>query len=460
MNSNEILNDKIKSTLIKVEALQKEYEVTLQQYQEAGKNYIAALQYDTLNPYNPCSKYTKDSKGISQACYNQIWKDQGCTTQPRNAIDGWTENQTLEHLAYDTFKWATLTDENHRKGCYGNSTNYSTKASPVYPNSYNPCANYTKDSIGISQYCYNKIWEAQGCIAPEQNVNNFNGTNFNNIAYDSYLWATLTDENHRKGCYGNSTNYSTKTAPVYPDTTDTTTNTNKSYFSALKGRTWWGTAPLSEGPASTQEECENMCANSDKCSGATFNPVKRYCWTRSGDSNISTGQDDYYALISQQKEALSVMQVLNDKLLDLNNKITTELSIINPQVKQQQIDKNLKQQQLTESYQELLNQKNDIDTQLQEYYSVEQDDMNQSLNTNSQNISLRFWVLITCLILLVTLKQFLGSENPPLSVSIWLLIIIVLIILTYTLNTPIGFMMWFLLLVAIILMKSGNLPSV
>ena len=309
MNSNEIQNDKIKSTLIKVETLQKEYEVTLQQYQEAGKNYIAALQYDTLNPINNCSK---DSKNISQACY-------------------------------------------------GNSTNYST---------------------------------------------------------------------------------------------------NKSYFSALKGRTWWGTAPLSEGPASTQEECENMCANSDKCSGATFNPVKRYCWTRSGDSNISTGQDDDYALISQQKEALSLMQSLNDKLLDLNNKITTELSIINPQVKQQQIDKNLKQQQLTESYQELLNQKNVIDAHLQEYYSVEQDDMNQSLYTISQNISLRFWILITCLILLVTIKQFFGSENPQLSVTIWLLIIIVLIILTYTLNTPIGFMMWFLLLVAIILMKSGNLPSI
>ena len=97
---------------------------------------------------------------------------------------------------------------------------------------------------------------------------------------------------------------------------------------------------------------------------------------------------------------------------------------------------------------------------MQEYYSVEQDDMNQSLYTISQNISLRFWILITCLILLVTIKQFFGSENPQLSVTIWLLIIIVLIILTYTLNTPIGFMMWFLLLVAIILMKSGNLPSI
>ena len=374
---NSLKNEKINSTLIKVEALQQEYEVTLQKYQEAGKNYIAALQYGTLNP---CANYTKDSTGISQTCYNQIWKDQGCTTQPRNAKDGWTENQTLEHLAYDTFKWAILTDDTHRKGCYGNSTNYSTK-----------------------------------------------------------------------------------TSPVYPDTSDTSTNKNNntSYFSALKGRSWWGSAPLSEGGASTQEECETMCANSDKCSGATFNPVKRYCWTRTGDGSITTGEDDDYALISHQQEALSVMKVLNNKLLDLNNQISSELSNINPEVKQQDVDKNVKQQQLNISYQKLLNQKIEIDEQLQEYYSINQDEINQSSYTNSQNVSLRFWVLITCLVLLVTIEQFVGSGSPPFSITIWLFIIIVLIILTYTLNTPTGFMMWFLLIVAIILMKTGAIgPSV
>ena len=45
----EIQNDKINSALIKLETLQKEYEVTLQQYQEAGKNYITALQSNDNN---------------------------------------------------------------------------------------------------------------------------------------------------------------------------------------------------------------------------------------------------------------------------------------------------------------------------------------------------------------------------------------------------------------------------
>ena len=127
MNYNEIQNDKIKSSLIKVEALQKEYEVTLQQYQEAGKNYILSLQSNNKEP---------------------------------NIIN----------------------------------------------------------------------------------------------------------------------------------------------FTALKGRTWWGTSGLSEGVVNNQEECENMCANNSNCSGATFNPVKRYCWTRTGDNGITAGLDTDYALITQQKE--------------------------------------------------------------------------------------------------------------------------------------------------------------
>jgi hypothetical protein len=359
---NEIQNDKIKSTLIKVESLQKEYEVTLQQYQEAGQNYISSLQSVSSNH---CANYKNDSTGISQACYEKIWADQGCTTGI--SVNDWSDQQTLDGLVYD-----------------------------------------------------------------------------------SYLWATLTDDTHRKGCYGDSTNYTTNTAPVNPNT---------SVFSALKGRTWWGTGGLSEGTVNSQEECENMCANSPECSGATFNSVKRYCWTRTGDIGISAGTDSDYALITQQKAALSVMKTLNDRLLEINNQITSELQSINPQVQEQYEEKNQKHQELSSSYNNLLEQKIEIDKQLQEYYSIDQEENNQAIYVNQQNVSYRFWVLITCLVLLITIKKMLGSESPPISITIWIIIIIVLIILTYSLSTPAGFLMWFVLLVSIVLMKSGNLPS-
>lgn len=237
------------------------------------------------------------------------------------------------------------------------------------------------------------------------------------------------------------------------------TNSSTNVFTALKGRTWWGTKGLSEGTVESQEECENMCANSSECSGATFNPVKRYCWTRSGEADISIGNDDTYALITQQKAALSVMKYLNDKLLDLNKQISEQLQNINPEVRKQYEEKNQKQQELNESYNKLLEQKIELDKQLQEYYSIDQEEGNQYMYVNQQNVSFRFWVLITCLILLITIKQIFGAGSPPISMTIWLLIIIVLIILTYSLSTPSGFLMWFILLVYIFLSKSGNLPS-
>jgi uncharacterized membrane protein len=145
--------------------------------------------------------------------------------------------------------------------------------------------------------------------------------------------------------------------------------------------------------------------------------------------------------------------------IEINKEISDSLQSINPEVKQQYEEKNQTHQELNSSYNQLLEQKIEIDKQLQEYYSVDQEENNQAIYVNQQNVSYRFWVLITCLVLLITIKRMVGSESPPLSITIWLIIIIVLIILTYSLSTPAGFLMWFVLLVSIILMKSGNLPS-
>lgn len=235
-------------------------------------------------------------------------------------------------------------------------------------------------------------------------------------------------------------------------------STSTVQFTALKGRTWWGTGGVNEGAANTKEECETMCANSSNCSGATFNPVKRYCWTRSGDNSITAGETDDYALVPKQKAALNIMKTLNDKLLSINEEISNELKNVNPEVEEQMREKQIKQQELNKSYQSLLEQKIEVEQQLQEYYSIEQENENQSLYANQQSTTMRFWVLITAIIILITIKKMYGSDNPPLSVTIWFLILIILIILTYSLNSPAGFVTWFVLILVVILMKTGNLP--
>ncbi len=188
--------------------------------------------------------------------------------------------------------------------------------------------------------------------------------------------------------------------------------TNSATFVALQGRTWWGTGKLSEGPASTQQECENMCASSSQCSGATFNPVKRYCWTRTGDGELSTGRDDDYALITQQKSVLTTMKYLNERLLELNKQITNEMQTIEPTISEQYKLQEETQYQLNNSYEQLLEQKIELDKQMQEYYSVEQDEINQSKYVTRQNIMYKLWSIIACVIILFLVKKLFEPNVP------------------------------------------------
>jgi hypothetical protein len=230
--------------------------------------------------------------------------------------------------------------------------------------------------------------------------------------------------------------------------TNITTN-----FVSLKGRTWWGAGGIKEGDATNEEECKNMCLSSSECTGATFNPSKHYCWTRTGNSSITTGQDDDYALIPKQIATLYVMTELNDKLLSLNDKIVSELGSIQPQVEEQNVEKNMKQQQLNETYKNMLEQKLEMEKQLKEYYSIEQDENNQYLYANQQNMSLKFWILIVCVVLIITIKKVFGLENNALSFVSWLAIIILFIFLSYSLRSPTGIFILFIFILFIMIFR-------
>ena len=110
---------------LNLESLNTEYKNLLIEYKLAVSNYINYLKEEFDQP---CKNYTSDSKGISQECYNDIWKKAGCgtgTIQPApDANSDWAKGMTLNGLIQDSWAWATLTDNDHRTGCYGtNNTN-------------------------------------------------------------------------------------------------------------------------------------------------------------------------------------------------------------------------------------------------------------------------------------------------------------------------------------------------
>jgi uncharacterized membrane protein len=233
-------------------------------------------------------------------------------------------------------------------------------------------------------------------------------------------------------------------------------NDERDEFVKLKGRSWWGTSGISESNVNNENDCQDMCINSDKCSGATYNSTKRYCWTRTGESNITVGKDDDYAIIPKTTATLITMKTLNEKLLSLNDEIDNELTNISPEIKEQLQEKNEKHTALNGSYKKLIEQKIEIEKQLEEYNSINEQQEIQSYYATKENISMKFWSLVMFIILLVTIQKFIGISNPPLYITIWFIIIILLIVLSYTLTSPSGFMIWFLLIISIIVYKSNK----
>jgi hypothetical protein len=134
-NTNNHTNDDgSKSVVLSLATLSKEYETVLIKYKQAQKDYIDYLKSQSTNM--ACSKYSSDSTGIDQDCYNEIWKKAGCNTTGKNdANSDYSKSQTLNGLIYDSYLWATMTDSTHRDGCYlstTDSSDYSTATEPNY----------------------------------------------------------------------------------------------------------------------------------------------------------------------------------------------------------------------------------------------------------------------------------------------------------------------------------------
>ena len=105
----------------KLISLEMEYSIVLKMYEEAYKNYSETLKNSVaVIEEDPCGIFSSSSTNISQACYNKVWKDAGCTTeateiQPGDSLD----QDTLKGLRKNSKLFATLNDDEHNTRCYG-----------------------------------------------------------------------------------------------------------------------------------------------------------------------------------------------------------------------------------------------------------------------------------------------------------------------------------------------------
>ena len=121
---------------------------------------------------------------------------------------------------------------------------------------------------------------------------------------------TVTNPNY------NASTYNKSSTPQY--------NIDQQPLVSIKGSTYWGTSSVGQNNSATLQECKASCAQTKGCTGATFNataPQRQSCLLRGGDSSVTTGTTEDYAIITKGKQLLNVVKTINQKLSDVNQKI-------------------------------------------------------------------------------------------------------------------------------------------
>jgi hypothetical protein len=424
-------DEKVKNTILEIETLQKEYDIYLNQYQEAMRTYINTLSESDNE--NKCSKFKNSNKNISQLCYDKIWHDQGCLTDTPQ-VD---TNKTLDELVKQSYNISISKNTNDVKQCYGSSSNVSTNnlikngnfSDPVLTensftyfsgNSQVPNWNFNGGALinNSKAWTYeipypngNQAVSIQNTASISQSINLTK-----NIKYSLKLFCSgrnccngvnpikieLYDSNKKMVLnileIKPTLVWSEYTAIfTSPDTqtyqltfSGTNTSGDKSSgiqrieliedkspvypnimdYISLKGKTWWGTGELVSKKVESEDECIALCESDINCSGATYNPT-RLCWVRKGDSEITPGINDD-PIDKSDYALIKKMKYEMTILKSLNSKLITLNEKIMDKIKS--IDPEV------EVYQ---NTKNNNSKQLKDYYEVllrHRDEMEEQLN--------------------------------------------------------------------------------
>ena len=333
--------NKPQSVVLNLETLQAEYEAVLLQYNQVQRDYMNSIKQQ-LN--TPCNGLNPDSKGVGQICLDDIWHKAGCITQAPSATNSWQEQQTLSTLINDVFYWSTMTDDEHRKGCYN-----------------------------------------------------------------------TTDLNYDK--------YNVSTSPNY--------KLDQTKLIEIKGQSFWGADSAGEGPASSLEECKSMCSSKPKCTGATYNPDKKYCWLRSGEGKPIPSLENDYAIIPETKKYLNLLQSLNKRLTDINAEILTIIKTNQPLYESQTKERQQQVIVLQDNVTKLDSERKKITIQLQT-----QGDLNEAQNQTGLTAT-RFYYLymlffiVAVLVIVLMLKVLSPSSQTTNSGTPLIIVFAFLCLLIY-----------------------------
>ena len=176
-------------------------------------------------------------------------------------------------------------------------------------------------------------------------------------------------------------------------------SSSSSDYATLQGNTFWGTGAVGGQTSTTVEDCQGLCSSISNCTGATFNPDKKYCWARTGEGDVIPGLDNDVAIVPKVKQYSNVLSNINSQLLALNKKMIDLSESSKPELEKETQTRDEMNKQLMLNYENLMDEKQRIDNLIREYESIEDINKNSYISVNQKYssyiaISLFFVVII------------------------------------------------------------------
>lgn len=172
----------------------------------------------------------------------------------------------------------------------------------------------------------------------------------------------------------------------------------------IKGTSFWGNTGLKQGNVNNINECKAMCLTNKKCTGATYNQDKKYCWIRSGEGSIISSSTNEYALIPEKMNLLNNIKIYNQRLLDINKKINNIINNNIPLYNIQSKDRSTNFPILNNNYNTLMLERKKIENEIKNFENLDKIQNENSLRIN-QYYYLYFILIVFGFIFIYTLLK-------------------------------------------------------
>jgi hypothetical protein len=243
--------------------------------------------------------------------------------------------------------------------------------------------------------------------------------------------------------------------------TRTTETSSKREFTVTQGQRYWGTSGIKDVVVNKVEECQAACAEDAKCTGATFNASSGYCWVRSGSGSVTVGNNNNeYAIMPVISQNINNLKYLNDRLVELNQKIISELNKTEPIVLNEIENKDIRRMEMEEANQKLMEERKQIYDLLDQHNDLNSQYDENSLYVNQSNAQYIVWSVIAIVIIVLIVRLVVMPESSLIDHVKFAFVIILIFIFIVTLTkmyNPTGFLFFGLFVILIIIMVMGKI---